>query len=54
MIYVVDRKHEQIWNRCDAWECGGLERMLKWCEDNDWIVDGQEITPMGDMVIWVY
>lgn len=58
MIYVVYRgngnmEHGTILNKCDAWEVNGEARMRKEAYEAGWVPMETEITPMGDMVIWV-
>ena len=53
MIYVVNVTNREIVNHCDAWELGGEDRMIKETRADGWTVVRDEITFMGDMVIWV-
>ena len=53
MIYVVLKMTGTIMNRCDAWEDGGMDRMMAEARDAGLAVLGNEITMNGDMVIWV-
>jgi hypothetical protein len=58
MIYVVVRSaiarwNNKIINRCDAWEQDGEARMRREAHEEGWVPMESEITPMGDMIIWV-
>lgn len=59
MIYVVVRNNpkpewnNKIINRCDAWERDGEARMRREAWADGWVPMESEITPMGDMIIWV-
>ena len=54
MVYVV-KKDEigTIVNRCDAWEINAADKMRAWAIENGYEIIKEEITFMGDMVIWV-
>ena len=53
MVYVVKRDTKEILNRGDAWERGVVDRMYQWIDENGFTAVDDEITFMGDMVIWV-
>lgn len=53
MVYVVDKETDTILQRADAWELDAPERLAYWAASNGYTVLKHEITPMGDMVIWV-
>ncbi len=58
MIYVVVRNENSTWNgrvvnKCDAWERDGEARMRREAWAEGWVPMESEITPMGDMIIWV-
>ena len=53
MILLALKADGKIINRCDAWEMGGEERMVAYAKANGYKVVSTQITPMGDMVIWI-
>lgn len=53
MVYVVNRQTSFILNRCDAWEFGGVQRMISWAKEAGYSTITQQIMNTGDMVIWV-
>ena len=54
MVYVVlNDEIGTILNRCDAWELDASTKMKFWAIHNGYSVIKEEITMMGDMVIWV-
>lgn len=53
MIYVVEKKTNKIVKRCDAWVKNGVENMRAEAYFMGYEILGEEITFMGNMVIWV-
>lgn len=53
MVYVVNRKTNEILNRCDAWELGAVSKMTRWARGAGYSTVTQQITSIGDMVLWV-
>ncbi len=53
MVFVVNKADNKILNRIDAWIDGAVQEMRDWCKKKGWIIVDDEITFMGDMVIWV-
>lgn len=43
----------KILHRCDAWENGAYEKMRNWITENGFVIVDEDITAMGDMVMWV-
>ena len=54
MIYVVEKTTGKILYRADAWELGAPERLARQALANGYTHIKEVITPMGDMVIWVW
>ena len=53
MIYLVEMDTNKIIGRCDAWLAGGEERLIQKAEELGYTVVNEEITMMGNMVIYV-
>ena len=53
MVFVVNKKTDEILNKCDAWLIGAEDKMIGWAKENGYTPISSEITLMGDMVIWV-
>lgn len=54
MVYVVEKTTGKILYRADAWELGAPERLARKALANGYTHIKEVITPMGDMVIWVW
>lgn len=52
MIYAVLRTTNEIICRCDAWAWNGIDAMKKEAREKGYVPVEEEITFMGDMVIW--
>lgn len=53
MIYVVRENDHMILNRYEAWASGAYEKALEDIGTSGYRYIREEITFMGDMVIWV-
>lgn len=53
MCYVVRESDELILYRIDAWAMDSYGKALKWAKVNGHEVLRDEITLLGDMIIWV-
>ena len=53
MIKVVDKGLSKVMYWVDAWRSDAMKVAAEWIADNGYTVIGQEITMMGDMVIFV-
>lgn len=53
MVLVVELLSKKILARFEAWEEDSIDNAIKWAKDNGYKPMKDEITPMGDMVIWV-
>lgn len=53
MLYVVNRESNEILFRVDAWQRDCMERAQEFIYQSDLTFEKQEITLMGDMVLWV-
>lgn len=53
MILVVRTSDKKILSRYEAWAQGAQTEALKFIQDNGYKVVSDEITLMGDMIIWV-
>ena len=53
MVYVVRQSDQKVLNRMDAWVFNSVELMRNWVIDNGMDIIREEITIMGNMVIWV-
>jgi hypothetical protein len=54
MILVALRTDNgRILNKCDAWQLDGEKVMRAWIREHGWVLTDVEITPMGNMVLWV-
>lgn len=53
MCYVVLEATKEILFRIDAWELHSVDKAIGWAEANGYKIVKDEITLMGDMVLWV-
>ena len=56
MIFVVDLnadKNRNIVFRVNAWLADATETVAKWITRNGYKYHSEEITLMGDMIVWV-
>lgn len=53
MIKVVDNGLSKVMYWVDAWRSDAMDVVADWIINNGYTVIGQEITMMGDMVIFV-
>ena len=53
MVYVVEESSKQILFREDAWAYHAVEAAYTYVAMSGLETINEEITPMGDMVIWV-
>ena len=53
MCYVVLESTKEILFRIDAWEIRSVDKAIEWAETNGYEIVRDEITLMGDMVLWV-
>lgn len=53
MIIIVRKSDNRILSRYEAWELNAYENAVHDVETNGYTYISEEITMMGDMVIWV-
>lgn len=53
MIIIVRKTDNKILSRYEAWELNAYENAVHDVEANGYTYISEEITMMGDMVIWV-
>lgn len=53
MLFIVKRETNEILFRVDAWISDCIDRAAKFIAENGLEYQEQEITMMGDMVMWV-
>ena len=56
MIFVVDKNadlNNNIVFRVDSWSANASETVAEWIADNGYTYVSEEITFMGDKVVWV-
>ena len=53
MVYVVNKATNEILFKIDAWVGGADGIASEWAFNHGYTCIGDEITMMGDMVIWV-
>ena len=54
MVYVVLKDEiGTILNRIDAWVYGAEDIMKQWIKDSGFTLVEEQITMMGDMILWV-
>ena len=53
MVIVALKETGRILNRFEAWATNSVETACRWAVENGYKLLGDEITLMGDMVIWV-
>lgn len=53
MIIVARKSDKKILSRYEAWENGAYENALEDLKGNGYKYINEEITMMGDMIIWV-
>ena len=53
MVLVVDVKSNVILAKFEAWDADCIDDAVQWTKDNERKIVKEEVTTMGDMVIWV-
>lgn len=53
MLYVVHRKTDAVLGKWDAWYINAEEEARALIKDGGYKVIEQEITPFGNMIVWV-
>lgn len=53
MLYVIDELTDKVLFKIDAWAVNAEGMALNWIRENGYEVSHDEITIMGNMLIWV-
>lgn len=53
MVLVVELETDKVLARFEAWEENSIDNAIQWAEENGYKLVIDEITPMGNMVIYV-
>lgn len=53
MVMVVRASDERVLYRGEAWELNSIEKALSWATSNGYEPYEDELTIMGNMIIWV-
>lgn len=54
MVMVVREKTNEILYRGEAWEIGSVDKAINWAVENGYTPFKDEITAMGNMIIYVW
>lgn len=53
MVFVIETQTNKVLHRIDAWMYDVENTACEWAREHGYLPLGWEITPMGDMFIWV-